>query len=79
MARIELLPAKQVALGLSELILSKYRKDSLNIVLFGDEAREVSVSELPFVSVVRTTQTQKRDWNLHAVFYAGKRTRTNKL
>lgn len=44
-------PAKQVALGLSELILSKYRKDSLNIVLFGDEAREVSVSELPFVSV----------------------------
>lgn len=44
-------PAKQVALGLSELILSKYRKDSLNIVLFGDEAREVSVSELPFVQV----------------------------
>lgn len=44
-------PAKQVALGLSELILSKYRKDSLNIVLFGDEAKEVSVSELPFVSV----------------------------
>jgi Ca-activated chloride channel homolog len=44
-------PAKQVALALSELILSKYRKDSLNIVLFGDEAREVSVSELPFVSV----------------------------
>lgn len=44
-------PAKQVALALSELILSKYRKDSLNIVLFGDEAREVSVGELPFVSV----------------------------
>lgn len=44
-------PAKQVALGLSELILSKYRKDSLNIVLFGDEAQEVSVSELPFVAV----------------------------
>jgi len=44
-------PAKQVALALSELILSKYKKDSLNIVLFGDEAREVSLSELPFVSV----------------------------
>lgn len=44
-------PAKQTALALSELILSKYRKDSLNIVLFGDEAREVSVSELPYVSV----------------------------
>lgn len=44
-------PAKQVALALSELILSKYKKDSLHIVLFGDEAKEVSVSELPFVSV----------------------------
>jgi Ca-activated chloride channel family protein len=44
-------PAKQVTMALSELILSKYRKDSLNIVLFGDEAKEVSVSDLPFVSV----------------------------
>lgn len=44
-------PAKQVALALSELILSKYKKDSLNIVLFGDDAKEVSVSELPFVTV----------------------------
>jgi uncharacterized protein with von Willebrand factor type A (vWA) domain len=44
-------PAKQVALALSELILTKYRKDSLNIVLFGDEAKEVSVSDLPFISV----------------------------
>ena len=44
-------PAKQVALALSELILSRYRKDSLNIVLFGDEAREVTLSELPFVTV----------------------------
>ncbi|MGH2575359.1 MAG: vWA domain-containing protein [Ignavibacteria bacterium] len=44
-------PAKQVALALSELILSKYRKDSLNIILFGDEAKEVSVSDLPFITV----------------------------
>ena len=44
-------PAKQVAMALSELVLSKYRKDSLNIVVFGDEAREVSVSELPFITV----------------------------
>jgi len=44
-------PAKQVALALSELIMSKYRKDSLNIVLFGDEAKEVSLAELPYVTV----------------------------
>ncbi len=44
-------PAKQVALALSELILTKFKKDSLNVILFGDEAKEVSVAELPFVSV----------------------------
>src|SRR5690606_31558263 len=44
-------PAKEVALGLSELILSRYRKDSLSIVLFGDDAKEVTVKDLPFVSV----------------------------
>lgn len=44
-------PAKQVALALSELILTKYPKDSLNIVLFGDTAREVEVRDLPYISV----------------------------
>jgi uncharacterized protein with von Willebrand factor type A (vWA) domain len=44
-------PAKQVALALSELILTKYKKDSLNIVLFGDDAKEVAVTDLPFISV----------------------------
>lgn len=44
-------PAKQVALALSELIISKYKKDSLNIVLFGDTAKEVSVKELPYITV----------------------------
>lgn len=44
-------PAKKVALALSELILTRYPKDSLNIILFGDEAWEVEVKDLPFVSV----------------------------
>jgi len=44
-------PAKEVALGLSELILSKYPKDKLNIVVFGDDAREISVKDLTFLSV----------------------------
>jgi uncharacterized protein with von Willebrand factor type A (vWA) domain len=44
-------PAKQVALALSELIMTKFPKDRLHVILFGDEAREVSVSELPFVTV----------------------------
>jgi len=44
-------PAKEVALALSELILSKYPKDKLNIVVFGDDAKEITVRDLPFLSV----------------------------
>jgi len=43
-------PAKQIALALSELIMTEYRKDSLNVVLFGDHAREVQVKDLPYIS-----------------------------
>ncbi len=44
-------PAKEVALGLSELILTKFPKDKLNIVVFGDDAKEITVKDLPFLSV----------------------------
>lgn len=44
-------PAKQVALALSELITTRYPKDQLRVLLFGDDAREVSLGELPFVGV----------------------------
>ncbi|NUO83950.1 VWA domain-containing protein, partial [candidate division KSB1 bacterium] len=44
-------PAKNVALALSELILTKYPKDSLHVVLFGDDAVEVKVGDIPFVTV----------------------------
>jgi Ca-activated chloride channel homolog len=42
-------PAKQVALALSELILTKYPKDALDVILFGDEAQRVEVKDLPYV------------------------------
>jgi uncharacterized protein with von Willebrand factor type A (vWA) domain len=41
-------PAKTVALALAELILTKFPKDSLDIVLFGDDARSIPLDELPF-------------------------------
>jgi len=44
-------PAKQVALALSELIMQKYPKDYLALVVFGDDAKLVSVAELPFLTV----------------------------
>jgi uncharacterized protein with von Willebrand factor type A (vWA) domain len=42
-------PAKQVALALSELILTRFRKDALDIVLFGDEAERVEVRDLAYI------------------------------
>jgi len=44
-------PAKQVALALSELIMTRFPKDYLSLVTFGDEAQLVSINELPFLSV----------------------------
>ncbi|HEX5053847.1 MAG TPA: VWA domain-containing protein [Planctomycetota bacterium] len=42
-------PAKRVALALCELIKSRYPKDSLHVVLFGDDAWEVAVADLPYI------------------------------
>jgi len=42
-------PAKTAALALAELIMTSYPKDSLDLVLFGDEATPVRLEELPYV------------------------------
>ncbi len=44
-------PAKQVALALAELISTKFPKDVLEVLVFGDEARRVSVRDIPFIEV----------------------------
>tara|TARA_R110002096_G_scaffold151859_2_gene314623 strand:+ start:26630 stop:27742 length:1113 start_codon:yes stop_codon:yes gene_type:complete len=44
-------PAKKVAMALSELIISNYAKDSLDIVVFGNEAWEIAIEDLPFLKV----------------------------
>jgi Ca-activated chloride channel homolog len=42
-------PAKTVALALTELITTKYPKDHLSVILFGDRAEQVSLSEIPYI------------------------------
>jgi len=42
-------PAKTVALALTELITSKYPKDSLDVLLFGDRAERITLSEIPYI------------------------------
>ncbi len=44
-------PAKQVALALAEMIQTRFPKDTLEVVLFGDEARRVTVRDIPYITV----------------------------
>lgn len=44
-------PAKQVALALTELITTKFPKDGLEVLVFGDEAKRVQLQDIPYISV----------------------------
>ena len=43
-------PAKRVALALTELILTRYPRDTIDVVLFGDDAKQVPLERLPYIS-----------------------------
>ena len=44
-------PAKKVAMALSELIITRYPKDTLDIIVFGNDAWPIEVKELPYLQV----------------------------
>jgi len=44
-------PAKKVAMALSELILTRYPKDTLDIIVFGNDAWRIEVKDLPYLKV----------------------------
>ncbi len=44
-------PAKKVAMALSELIQTRYPKDTLDIVVFGNDAWTIEVKDLPYLQV----------------------------
>jgi hypothetical protein len=44
-------PAKKVAMALAELITRKYPKDTLDIIVFGDDARQIEIKDLPYLQV----------------------------
>lgn len=44
-------PAKKVAMALAELITKKYPKDTLDILVFGDDAWQIEIKDLPFLQV----------------------------
>ena len=43
-------PAKKVAMALVELITTRYPKDSLDVILFGDEAHRVPHRQIPYIT-----------------------------
>ncbi|MBK9254682.1 MAG: VWA domain-containing protein [Saprospiraceae bacterium] len=44
-------PAKKVAMALSELIITRYPKDTLDIIVFGDDAWQIEIKDLPYLEV----------------------------
>ncbi len=44
-------PAKKVAMALSELITTRFPKDTLDIIVFGDDAWQIEIKDLPYLQV----------------------------
>ncbi|WP_067151393.1 vWA domain-containing protein [Pseudotamlana agarivorans] len=44
-------PAKRVAMALAELITTRYPKDTLDILVFGNDAWQIEIKDLPYLKV----------------------------
>jgi uncharacterized protein with von Willebrand factor type A (vWA) domain len=44
-------PAKKVAMALAELITTRYPKDTLDILVFGNDAWQIEIKDLPYLQV----------------------------
>jgi len=44
-------PAKKVSMALAELITSNYKKDTLDIIVFGNDAWQIEIKDLPYLQV----------------------------
>ena len=44
-------PAKKVAMALSELITTRYPKDTLDVLVFGNDAWTIEIKDLPYLEV----------------------------
>ncbi|HXH19960.1 MAG TPA: hypothetical protein VNJ07_12855, partial [Chitinophagales bacterium] len=42
-------PAKKVAMALAELIITRYPKDTLDIIAFGDDAWQIEIKDIPYL------------------------------
>jgi len=44
-------PAKKVAMAMSELITTKFKKDTLDIIVFGNDAWPIEIKDIPYLQV----------------------------
>ncbi len=44
-------PAKKVAMALAEMITKKYPKDTLDVIVFGNDSWQIEIKDLPYLSV----------------------------
>ena len=44
-------PAKKVAMALAEMITTRYPKDTLDIIVFGNDAWQIKIKDLPYLQV----------------------------
>ena len=44
-------PAKKVAMALAELIKTRYKKDTLDIIVFGNDAWKIEIKDIPYLQV----------------------------
>ncbi len=44
-------PAKKVAMALAELIIKNYKNDTLDILVFGNDAWQIEIKDLPYLEV----------------------------
>lgn len=44
-------PAKKVAMALAELVTKKYPKDTLDVLVFGNDAWQIEIKDLPYLNV----------------------------
>lgn len=44
-------PAKKVAMALAELITTRYPKDTLDVLVFGNDAWQIEIKDLPYLEV----------------------------
>ncbi len=44
-------PAKKVAMALAELITTRYPKDTLDIIVFGNDSWQIQIKDLPYLQV----------------------------